>query len=128
LGIARILHREHTRPNQMRQSRTLLGIQHRMNLLQRAKQRFAEALVALDPSISRGGGLGGIERVAGQGIGKLAQRPSIIDGSLGALRLELIKNARKQNDLLLVQLELVGEEAQRPAHAKSATGAKSFVA
>ena len=95
----------------MRQSRTLLAIQHRMNLLQRAKQRFAETLVALDPSIACGGRLGGIESVASEGIGKLAQGSSIIDGRLGALRLELIENARQQNDLLLVQLELVGQEA-----------------
>ena len=112
----------------MRQSRALLGIEHRMNLLQRAEQRFAKPLVTLDPSIPRGGRLGGIESVAGQGVGKLAQGSSIIDGRLGALCLELIENARQQNDLLLIQLELVGQEAQRPANAKSSTRAKSFVA
>ena len=126
--IANALHREHARPNQMRQPRALLGIEHRMNLLQRAKQRFAQTLVAFDPSIPRGGRPGGIERIAGQGIGKLAQRSSIVDGSLRALCLELIENTRQQDHLLVVQLELMSQEAQGSAHTKSATRAKTFVA
>src|SRR5262249_11873158 len=39
---------------------------------------------------------------------------------LRALRLQLVEDARQLADLPLVELELVGEEAQRPAHAERA--------
>ena len=73
---------------------------------------------ALDPSFAGAAGLAGIERLARHGVGEFRQGPAIVDLGLGPLDLELVQDPGQLGDLLLVQVELVGEEPQRPAHAE----------
>jgi hypothetical protein len=89
-----------------------------MDLLESTEQRVANPRRALDSPFSGVGGFASIESLAGDGIGEFRQRPTVINFGLSALDLELVKNPCKLGDLLLVQVELVGEEAQGPSHAE----------
>jgi hypothetical protein len=64
-------------------------------------------------------GLGDIEYVASHGIGKLSQGPAIINLGLGPFGFQLVENSHQLGDLLLVEIELVRQEAQRPPDAEA---------
>ena len=66
-------------------------------------------------------GLGDVERLAPDGVGEFRQGAAVVDLGLGPLGLELVEDPHQLGDLLLVQVELVGEEAERPPDAESAT-------
>ena len=61
-----------------------------------------------------------VERLAADGVGERGGGAAPVDLRLRALGLQLVEDARQLADLLLVELELVGEEAQRPPHAERA--------
>jgi hypothetical protein len=65
-------------------------------------------------------GLAGIEVRARQSVSELAAGAAIIHFRLGSFNLELVQNAGQVGYLLLVQIQLVGQEAQRPANAPAA--------
>ena len=94
------------------------GLSRGVNLLEGTRQSFAYAGRALDPALAGGGGLCGVECVAGHGVGKFGQRAAIVDFSLGPLGLEIVEDSRELADLRLVQLELVREKPQRPSDAQ----------
>ena len=73
---------------------------------------------ALDSSFTGAAGLAGIECLTGNGVGEFRQGSAIVDLGLGPLDLELVKDPGQFGDLLLVQVELVGEETKRPPHAE----------
>jgi hypothetical protein len=52
----------------------------------------------------------------------------VIDRPLGPLRLEIVEDARELGDLFVAEIELVGEEAQRPANAERAASEVAVVA
>ena len=64
-----------------------------------------------------------VERRATDGIGERRSGTPPVDLGLRALGLQLIEDARQIADLLLVELQLVGQEAQRPPHAELAAAA-----
>src|SRR5207253_5161127 len=53
---------------------------------------------------------------------------AIVHRGLGALGLELVEDLRQLLDLLLLEIQLVGEKPQRPAHAESAASAEVVTA
>ena len=55
-------------------------------------------------------------------VGEFRQGPAIVDLRLGPLDLELVQDPGQLGDLLLVQVELVGEEPQWPPDAEARTG------
>src|SRR5206468_9434 len=69
--------------------------------------------------LARLAGLGRVEILAGHRVGEGGQRAPVIDFPLGALRLQFVEDAGQQTDLTLVQLQLVSQEAQRPADAET---------
>src|SRR5262249_19708572 len=87
-------------------------VQERMDLLESTEQRVANPRRALDSPFSGVGGLADVECLTDNGIGEFRQSPTVIHFSLSSLDLELVKNPGKLGDLLLVQVEFVGEEAQ----------------
>ena len=66
------------------------------------------------------GDLGLVERRLRDGIRESSRTPSMIDCSLRPFRLELAQNPRQLRDLPIVEIELVGKESQRAAHAEGA--------
>ncbi len=82
-------------------------------------QRVANFRGALHASLARAGGLGGIKRLAGDGIGKLCKGAAIVHFSLRSFRLELVQDAGQLGDLLLVQVKLVRQKTQGSSDAKS---------
>ena len=105
----------------MSQPGALLGVEHRVDLLERAEERGAEALVAFHPSVAGGGGFGAVELLAYKSIGEVGECAPVVDRHLSALGFQLIENARQENDLLLVELKLVSEKAKGPADAEART-------
>lgn len=103
-------HRQNPRSDQMGQPHALLGGQHRVDLFQRADHRHPDALVAFGAALAGGRGFGGVELLAGQGVGEFRQRAAFIDGGLGTLGLELIENACQLDDLLFVQLQSLSKK------------------
>lgn len=88
----------------------------RASTLSTASRRRA----ALCTQLAALGGLGGVERVAAQGIGERGHGAAAIDLGLGAFGLQLVEDACQLGDLAFVEVEPMGEEAQRPAHAEAA--------
>src|SRR5262249_2331354 len=58
--------------------------------------------------------------LAADGVGERGGGAAAVDLRLRALGLQLAENARELADLLLVEIELVGEKAQWPPHAEGA--------
>jgi hypothetical protein len=100
-----------------------------MNLLQGFENRISEADFALNSELTPFTGFGRIECVAGQSIGESSYRSTPVDLGLGALSFKLVENSGECRDLSLVEIELVGQEAQGPAHSElaAATAESTFV-
>ena len=90
-----------------------------MDLSQRVPDRVTEALGALDAEAGGVFRLTVLKLLAGDRIGKRGDGAPIVDRGLRALGLELVQDRRELCDLCLVELELVREEAQRPADAEA---------
>ena len=110
--------RQNTATDQVREPLPLFRAQERVDLLQGIDQRVANFRGALYASFAGTAGLGGIERLAGNGIGELRQGAAVVHLGLCPFRLELVQDSGQFGDLLLVQIELVGEESERPSDAK----------
>src|SRR5262249_32904376 len=85
-----------------------------------ANERIAHLARALDAALPGGPRLGGVEVGPGDGVGELGTGAPIIDLRLGSFNLEFVENAGQFRHLLLVELQLVRQKAQRSAHAPSA--------
>lgn len=91
-----------------------------MHLLQRQLDAGAQTLGAPGLLIVRRVDLRGVEARALERLGERRRAATLIDVRLSALGLQAIENGRELSDLIIVQIELVGEEAQRTPHAKTA--------
>src|SRR5262245_35528599 len=91
---------------------------------QGARERVTQLGGALDAALAGSTGLAGVKGRAQDSVGELRPRAAVVRLGLGALDLELIEDAGHFGDLLLVQIELVRQEAQRAAHAPAAAGAR----
>jgi hypothetical protein len=60
-----------------------------------------------------------VEGLGPTASGEGGQRAPVIHLGLGALHLQLVEDLGELAHLALVELELVGQEAQRPAHAEA---------
>src|SRR6266700_3914949 len=109
-----------TGPDQVRQVIPLLLVEQRVDLAQRLGHGVAQALGAVDPQVGAVLCLGFVEGLAPDGVGERRHRAAAVDLGLGALGLELVQDAGQLADLSLVELELVGEEAQRASDAERA--------
>jgi hypothetical protein len=117
-GAARLrdhlrLDSQDTAADQVCEPLPLFGGQKRMDFLKGPGERLAQARRTPDPALTGAGGLGGVECLAGYGVGKLSQRSPIIHLGLSALGLDIIQDPHQRGDLLLVQVELVCEKPQR---------------
>src|SRR5271166_2369360 len=110
--------RQNTCTDQVREPLPLFRAQERVDLLKGIHQRVANFRGALYASFAGTAGLGGIERLAGNGIGELRQGAAVVHLGLCPFRLELVQDSGQFGDLFLVQIELVGEESERPSDAK----------
>src|SRR5208283_1069312 len=70
-------------------------------------------------------GLGGIERIGRDRIGKLGQRPAVVDLSLRPLGLQLAENADQSGDLLFIKIQLVSQEPQGAPDSEARPGLES---
>ena len=109
---------QNTGTDQVREPLPLFRAQERVDLLKGIDQRVANFRGALYTSFAGTAGLGGIERLAGNGIGELRQGAAVVHLGLCSFRLELVQDSGQFGDLLLVQIELVGEESKRPSDTK----------
>jgi len=110
--------RQNTGTDQVCEPLPLFRAQERVDLLQGIDQRVANSRGALNASFAGAAGLGGIKRLAGNGIRELRQGAAVVHLGLCPFRLELVQDSGQFGDLLLVQIELVGEESKRPSDAK----------
>ena len=117
-GQSKELQRQNSRADQIRQPRALFGFEHRVNLLQRSHERFSQPSGAGHATLAPGGGLGGVEHFAAEGIGKFGQRSPVIDFDLGTFDFEFIEDTGELGDLRFIEIELVSQKSQRPAHAE----------
>src|SRR5580658_5923636 len=109
------------RPKQIGQLRALLGLEERVDASERPHDRRLNELVALDPLACGRLDLGLVERLGSHGLGQRRGGPAVIDCRLGALRLQLAEDGREFGHLGVLEVELEGQESQRPAHAKAAS-------
>src|SRR3954464_14056727 len=91
-----------------------------MDSCERLEHRVTEPLGALHPRGSRLRCLLGLELVGRHGIGERRRDAPVVDRGLGPLRLQLVEDLRQLSDLVLAEVELEGEEPQRPADAECA--------
>jgi hypothetical protein len=87
--------------------------------------RLLHALVALRPLVGGALGLGLVEGVGRDRIGERRRGAALVDRGLRALGLQLAEDRCELTDLLLAQIELEGEKAQR---APDPEAAAEFVA
>ena len=92
-----------------------------MHLLQSQLDAGAQTLGALGLLLVRCIDLRGIEARSLERLGERRRAATLVDVRLGALGLQAIENGRELTHLLIVQIELVGQEAQRAPHAKTAS-------
>ena len=110
---------EHARTYQIRQLLALASIQESVNLFEGPDQGLANLDRALNTALAGRTGFGSVERLAGNGVGKLGQRTAIVDFGLGSLGLEVIQDARQLGDLLFIEIEIVSQESEGPSNAKA---------
>jgi hypothetical protein len=103
-------HRQRAGADKIREPGPLLGVEQRVGLLEEAAHRVAQARGAGEASLTGSGCLGGVERLEGQCIRKIGQRPAVIHLRLRTLGLQLIQKPGQFRDLFLVQFELVRQE------------------
>src|SRR5438105_7743312 len=120
--------REHAGADQVGELRALPGVEHRVDLPQRLDHRVAQAFCALDAQVAAFLGPGFVELLEAQPVGERGHRAAIVHRRLGAFGLQLVEDLRQLRDLLLVEVELVGEEPQRPPDAEGAASAEVVTA
>src|SRR5262245_15462676 len=114
---------QRARADQVREPRPLIGIEQRVQIGERLEHRIAQTLGAAHPHrgcIARGLR---VERRARDGVGEPGHGTPGVDLGLRALGLERVQDTGQLGDLVLVEVELVGEEAERAADAEG-TGAE----
>ncbi len=98
----------------------LRGVQHAVDPSQRLDHRVAQALGALHPQIAAFLRARLVELLEAQRVRERGHRAAVVHRGLGALRLQLVEDLGELRHLLFAEVQLVGEKAQRPAHAESA--------
>ncbi len=114
------LERDGSRADQVRERPALLGLEQRVQALERLERRVAHPLGALNAqrrSLTRATR---VELIRRNGIGERREPLRAIDLALRALGLQLCEDLRHFGELLVVELELPGEEAQRTPHGSGA--------
>jgi hypothetical protein len=89
---------------------------------------LAQSFGTLDPKVTTLIRLGGVEGVAAQSIRERGDSTPPIHLCLSAFGLQLVEDTRQCRRLGLIEIELVDEEPERPAHAKGAAGTETFLA
>src|SRR5204862_3607465 len=98
-----------------------LRAEHAVDLLECTGDRVAQPLGALHAQSAAFARLASVEGLAGHGVGEGGHRAPPVHLGLCALGLELVQDAGQLGHLLVVELELVGQEAERAADAEAAT-------
>src|SRR5262249_31512924 len=111
---------QRARADKVREPRPLIGIEQRVQIGERLQYRVAQPLGAAHPHRGRVAGGLRVEGRARDGVGEPGHGASGIDLGLRALGLERVQDAGKLGDLVLVEVELVGEEAERAPDAEGA--------
>jgi hypothetical protein len=88
---------------------------------ERPRNGRLDPFVALHALVGRRLDLRGVERVASDGIGERRGRATLVDRGLRALGLELTQDGCQLGNLLLLELQPVGEEPERPPDAEPAS-------
>jgi hypothetical protein len=92
-----------------------------MDLAKRGHKLFADLRRALNPALTRARGLCVIKWKGGDRIGKLGQRPPVVNLGLGSLDLQLVENPGQLGDLAIVEIEPVRQKPEWPAHSERGT-------
>src|SRR5262245_24540841 len=112
--------------DQVREAAALLGGQERMDLLEGLENGGAEAFRALQTQVAALGSLGTVEAFTRQSVRERGHGTAAIDFGLSALGLQVIEDLGQLGDLAVVEVELVGQETQRPTDAETAA-AETFL-
>jgi hypothetical protein len=91
---------------------------------QGARERVTQLGGALDAALAGSSGFVGVEGFTPDCIGELRSRTPVVHFGLRAFDLEFIEDAGEFGDLLLVQIELVGQKTQWAANAPAAAEAR----
>src|SRR5262249_59337845 len=113
--------------DQVRQAQALLGVEHRVDLPQRLEHRVAEPLGALESQVPALGCLGVVERLTGDRVGERREGAAAVHFGLSPLDLQVVEDAGEFGNLALIEVELVGQESERPADAESAAAERVVV-
>src|SRR5688572_564297 len=112
--------RQGSRTNQVGQPRALLGIEQRVHARERPQYRVAQALRALQPEGCPVRGRGLVEALALDGVGEGGDRAAVVDRRLRALGLEVVQDVSQLAHLSFIELQAIGEKAQRSPDAEGA--------
>src|SRR5262249_40054088 len=107
--LANILQRQRPGTDKVGEPFALFRPEQGVNGVEGGKQSSAQLGGALDAALAGSAGLVGIEALPRDGIGKLGPRPAVVHFCLGPFNLEFVEDAGELADLLLIQVELVGE-------------------
>src|SRR6476660_8639999 len=114
------LQRDDAGSDEVREPLALLVRQDGVDLAQRLLHGVLQLLRRLHAQRAALACLGLVERAATDGVGERGRGAPLVDLRLRALGLELVQDARQIADLLLLELELVRQKAQRAPHAELA--------
>ena len=126
LRRARWSNAEDTTTDQVREALPLFRVQEGMDFLKRADERIPQLCRTLNPALAGASGLGGVKRVAGHCVGKLRECSAIIHLGLSSLGLDVVEDPDQSRDLLLVEVELVCKEPERPPDTKGRPALESI--
>src|SRR5712672_3044689 len=87
---------------------------------ERLDHRVPEPFGAHDAQVPAFASLGLVERLQPDGIGERRDGAPIVHRGLSALRLQLVEDLRELSDLLLAEVQLVGQEPERPPDSECA--------
>src|SRR5262249_8040029 len=79
-----------------------------------------EPVGAIDAELRARAGAGLVEAISRDGLGERRQRAAVIHRGLRTLGLDLVENPGELRHLRFLQLQLVSEEPERPAHSEGA--------
>ncbi len=91
-----------------------------MDFLQRARDGVSQIFRALHAKIAGFFRARFVERLGCDGVCECGDGAAIVDLGLRALGLELAQNARELGDLVVTEIELVGQKSERTANAETA--------
>src|SRR5262249_46199787 len=117
------LDRKRTGAEEVGEACALFRSQQRVNGAEGGNQSPAQFGSAVDAAVAGSAGLARVEGLPRDGIGELGPRPPVVHLGLGPFDLEVVKDAGQLADLLVIQVELVREKAERTPDAPAASEA-----